>query len=329
MNGTWLDFEKPIVELERKIQDLKEFASEENIEVKEEVIRLEKRAERLKKEIYSKLNTWQRVQLARHPRRPYSLDYIRLITSDFVEIHGDRNFADDKAIITGLARIDTTPIVVIGQQKGRNTKDNLYRNFGMPHPEGYRKALRAMHLAAKFRRPIVSLVDTPGAYPGIGAEERGQSEAIARNLKEMATLPVPFIAVVIGEGGSGGALAIAVGNVVLMLENAIYSVISPEGCAAILWSDRAKASQAAEAMKVTAQDIKSLGVIDEIIPEPLGGAHRDVEWTALQVKGAILRHLSLLSELPAEELIRRRCAKYREMGVHTDGPEVLEKHAAD
>ncbi|MFH0779152.1 MAG: acetyl-CoA carboxylase carboxyltransferase subunit alpha [Candidatus Eisenbacteria bacterium] len=314
-DGTWLDFEKPIIELERRIQDLKDFGSEENIEFADELRRLEKRLAKLKGEIYSGLSSWQKVQLARHPRRPYALDYVEAICDSFVELHGDRNFADDKAVVGGLAEIDGRPVVIIGQQKGRNTKENLYRNFGMPHPEGYRKALRLMRVAGKFKCPILSLVDTLGAFPGVGAEERGQSEAIARNLREMPLLPVPFVAAVIGEGGSGGALAIAVGDVILMMENAIYSVITPEGCAAILWNDRAKAPQAAEALRLTGKDLLELGVVDELVPEPLGGAHRDPELAASALKEAVLRWLGSLSELPVDELLRRRASKYRAMGV--------------
>ncbi len=314
-DSTWLDFEKPIMELERRIQDLRDFGSEENIEFSGELQRLERRLAKLKSEIYSGLSSWQKVQLARHPRRPYALDYVDAICSYFVELHGDRAFADDKAVVGGLAEIEGRPVVVIGQQKGRNTKENLYRNFGSPHPEGYRKALRLMHMAAKFRCPVVSFVDTPGAFPGIGAEERGQSEAIARNLREMAVLPVPFVVAVIGEGGSGGALAMAVGDVILMMENAIFSVISPEGCAAILWRDRAKAPQAADALRLTARDLLELRIVDELVPEPVGGAHRDPESAARALKEAIVRSLDGLSVLPIDQLLERRAAKYRAMGV--------------
>jgi len=314
-DGTWLDFEKPIIELERRIQDLKDFGAEESIEFTEELRRLERRLGKLKSEIYSGLSSWQKVQLARHPRRPYSLDYVEAMCTNFQELHGDRNFADDKAVIGGPAEIDGRPIMIVGQQKGRNTKENLYRNFGMPHPEGYRKALRLMQMAGRFRCPILSLIDTPGAFPGIGAEERGQSEAIARNLREMATIPVPIVVAVIGEGGSGGALAMAVGDTVLMMENAIYSVISPEGCAAILWSDRTKAPQAAEALRLTAADLFELGVVDELVAEPLGGAHRDPEKAASALKEAVLRWLDDLAELSTEGLLTRRASKYRSMGV--------------
>jgi acetyl-CoA carboxylase carboxyl transferase subunit alpha len=324
-DGPWLDFEKPIIELERRIDDLKEFATEENLEFAEELKRLERRAQKLRGEIYSKLTRWQRVQLARHPRRPYTLDYVRGVTDFFLEIHGDRAFAEDRALVTGLAAIDGRPVVIVGHQKGRDTRENLLRNFGMPHPEGYRKALRAMQLAAKFGAPIVAFIDTPGAFPGIGAEERGQSEAIARNLREMFRLPVPMVVVVVGEGGSGGALAIGLGDVVLMMENAIYSVISPEGCAAILWSDRAKAPQAAESLRLTAQDLLEFGIVDELIAEPESGAHRDPPRAIGAVREAVLRHLRRLSALPEQQLLAERRAKYRRMGVyasagsHTDG----------
>ncbi len=318
MNGTWLDFEKPILDIERKIEDLKGVASEGNPEAVEELKRLERKAERLRREVYAKLTRWQRVKLARHPRRPYTLDYLKLIAPNFMELHGDRRFGDDPAIVGGLAVVDDLPLVIIGHQKGRDTKENIYRNFGMAHPEGYRKALRLMRLAANYGCPIVTLVDTPGAYPGLGAEERGQSEALARNILEMAHLAVPIVTVVIGEGGSGGALAIAVGDVVMMMENSIYSVITPEGCAAILWKDSSKAEQAAEALKLTAPDLLELKVIDEMIPEPLGGAHRDPEEAARRVKDAVLRHVRGLIGLPAQELLDRRLEKYLKMGVYLE-----------
>ncbi len=318
MNGTWLDFEKPILDLERRIQDARGLADEGNAAAQEEVRRLEKKADKLRQEIYSKLTRWQRVKLARHPRRPYTLDYLKILAPDFVELHGDRRFADDPAIVGGLAIVDGMPLVIVGHQKGRDTKENIHRNFGMAHPEGYRKALRLMRLAANFGIPIVTLVDTPGAYPGLGAEERGQSEALARNILEMAHLAVPIVTVVIGEGGSGGALAIAVGDVVMMLENSIYSVITPEGCAAILWKDSSKAEQAAEALKLTAKDLLELKVIDEVIPEPVGGAHRDPEESARRVQEAILRHIRALIGLPAQELLDRRLEKYMRMGVYLE-----------
>ncbi|MFQ6116051.1 MAG: acetyl-CoA carboxylase carboxyltransferase subunit alpha [bacterium] len=314
MNAIILDFERPIVELEKKIAEMKEYASDENIELSEEIARLEERAQRLRVEIYSNLTRWQRVQLARHPQRPYTFDYIERITTNFIELHGDRLFADDPAIVGGLATIDNQKVMIIGHQKGRTTKEKLYRNFGMPNPEGYRKALRLMRLAAKFKRPIVSFIDTPGAYPGIGAEERGQAEAIAKNLFEMSHLPVPILIIVIGEGASGGALGIGVGDQILMMENTWYSVISPEGCAAILWRDSAKAEQAADAMKVTAKDLFELGIIDEIIPEPIGGAHRDYDQAAAILKKKIIEELEVLNNNTPEKLIATRIEKFSKMG---------------
>lgn len=315
METAWLDFEKPLVELERKIEDLRAFADKENLEFSDELRKLESKADRLRNEIYSSLTPWQRVQLARHPRRPYFLDYLPLLFSGFLELHGDRSYADDQAIMGGMARFEGRPVVVLGHQKGRNTKENLRRNFGMPHPEGYRKALRLMKLAEKFGAPLLTFVDTPGAYPGVGAEERGQSEAIARNLLEMARLAVPILVVVIGEGGSGGALAIAVGDRVLMLENSIYSVISPEGCAAILWKDRAKAPESAEALKISAQDLYKLRVIDRVVPEPVGGAHRDLAQIADTLRIEIRENLNVLSRIPTGELLQARLDKYLKMGV--------------
>jgi len=314
MNGFVFDFEKPIVELEKKIQEMKEYAFLENVELSEEIARLEAKAEKLRQEIYSRLTRWQRVQLARHPQRPYTLNYLERIAPDFLELHGDRLFADDPAIVAGIATIDNLPVVIIGHQKGRTTKEKLFRNFGMPNPEGYRKALRVMRLAVKFNRPVISFIDTPGAYPGIGAEERGQAEAIARNLFEMSHLPVPILIVVIGEGASGGALGIGVGDRILMMENTWYSVISPEGCAAILWRDSAKAEQAAEAMKVTATDLFEMGIADEIIKEPVGGAHRDYDRAAEIVKERILHHLHELMVMPEDVLVNKRIEKYRKIG---------------
>lgn len=311
MNGIYLDFEKPVIELEKKIEELKNLTG-----VEDELARLKAQAERLKKKIYSNLTRWQRVQLARHPRRPYSVDIINAITSDFIELHGDRRFGDDNAIVAGIARIDKFNVAITAQQKGRDTKEKIRRNFGMPHPEGYRKALRIMRMAEKFNLPVINLVDTPGAYPGVGAEERGQFEAIAVNLFECATLGTPIVVVVIGEGGSGGALALAVGDRVLMLENAIYSVISPEGCASILWRDAAKNKEAAEALKLTAQDLYQFKIIDEIIPEPLGGAHMDYQKTADNVKEAILRNLTELKKIPISELIEMRIKKFQNMGAY-------------
>jgi acetyl-CoA carboxylase carboxyl transferase subunit alpha len=314
-NGVYLEFEKPIVELEQRILALQESARGSDLDVSEEVERLRARVRKLAREIFSSLEPWQKVQLARHPRRPYTLDYIDLLFDSFAELHGDRLFRDDAAVVGGFARLDDRWLMVIGHQKGRDTKSNIHRNFGMPHPEGYRKALRLMQMAAKFGRPIVTFVDTPGAYPGIGAEERGQAEAIARNLREMARLPVPIVVFVTGEGGSGGALALAVGDRVYMLENAIYSVISPEGCAAILWKDRAKAQQAASAMRITAQEVKELGVIDDVVPEPLGGAHRDPELMAGSIREVLVSTLEDLESIPEQRLIEDRLQKFLNMGV--------------
>lgn len=319
MNGPYLDFEKSIYELEKRINDLKDLASQEgedSMELSQEIQALESKLDKLIQEIYSKLSRWQRVQLARHPRRPCALDFISLMTTDFVELHGDRNFADDKAIVGGFAKMDGKPILVVGQQKGKDTKQKLFRNFGMPHPEGYRKALRLMQLASRFGKPVMILVDTPGAFPGIGAEERGQAEAIARNLREMTRLTVPIIINIIGEGASGGALGIGVGDRVFMLENAWYSVISPEGCAAILWRDAAKAPEAAEALKLSAPDLMRLKIIDKIIPEPGGGAHRDPQRQAETLKQEVLSALNELEGLSPEELMEKRIGKFRVMGEY-------------
>ncbi len=313
-----VEFERPIVEIEKKIEELRVIANGGGMDVDEEIRRLEKKARQMTKDLYLKLNRWQRTLLARHPKRPYTLDYIRLMCSDFIELHGDRSYADDRSLVGGMAWFEGVPIMVMGQQKGRTTKEKVYRNFGMAHPEGYRKALRLMKIAEKFGRPILTLIDTPGAYPGIGAEERGQAEAIARNQIEMATLRVPFIAAVIGEGGSGGALALGVGNRVIMQENAIYSVISPEGCASILWRDTAKAPEAAEAMKITAQDLIELGVVDEIVREPMGGAHRDHNRAASLLRRVIRRHLGELMAMSPEELIAHRYDRFRSLGVYTE-----------
>jgi len=307
-----LEFEKPVVELEKKIQELADIAGD-NAELRIEVGKLEKKVDKMREVIFANLSRWQMVQVARHIERPFTLDYISHIFTDFVELHGDRLYGDDHAIVGGMAKLDGEPVMVIGHQKGRDTKEKVYRNFGMPNPEGYRKALRLMEMAERFRMPIITFVDTPGAYPGIGAEERGQAEAIARNLREMAALTVPIIVVITGEGGSGGALAIAVGDRVLMLEYSIYAVISPEGCAAILWSDGTKGAQAAEALKLTAPDLKELDVIDEIIKEPLGGAHRDHETMAKNLHGTLVRHLKELKALSVEELVEGRYQKFRKM----------------
>ena len=312
---TWLDFEKPVIELEQRIQELKEQASERGLDAAGELADLERKAEDLRREVYASLTPYQRVQVAKHPNRPYTLDYIERCFTDWTELHGDRHFGDDPAIVGGLALIDDRPVMVIGQQKGRGTRENLYRRFGMPNPEGYRKALRLMQLADRFDVPVVTLVDTPGAYPGLGAEERGQAEAIAVNLREMARLGVPIVTVVIGEGGSGGALAIAVSDVVLMFENSVYSVISPEGCAAILWRDGKKGPIAADALKLTAEDLERLGVTDGILPEPVGGNHRDPAAAAATLRQAVLRHLEGLSGVSRSDRVARRLAKYRRLGV--------------
>ncbi len=307
----YMDFEKPLMELEKKIEELAELSKE--MDLSKEIAKLEKRAETMRGEIFSNLSRWQTAQIARHINRPFTLDYLKLIFTDFTELHGDRLFGDDHAIVGGLARLDGEPVMVIGHQKGRDTKEKVYRNFGMPNPEGYRKALRLMLMAQQFNLPIITFVDTPGAFPGIGAEERGQAEAIARNLREMAGLTVPIIVVITGEGGSGGALAIAVGDRVLMLAHSVYAVISPEGCAAILWSDGTKGAQAAEALKLTAKDIKELDVIDEIIPEPLGGAHRDHETMAQTLHEALSRNLADLKGKGGEQLVEERYQKFRKM----------------
>lgn len=311
---THLEFERPIVELEKKISDMRDFSIGEDIELDGEIESLEKKLERLRDEIYNGLTRWQRVQLSRHPRRPYTLDYIKMLTTDFVELHGDRGYADDRAMVGGFARIDGEPLMIIGQQKGRDTKQKLDRNFGMAHPEGYRKALRMFQLAEKFNVPILVFIDTPGAFPGIGAEERGQAEAIARNIREMSRIKVPIVCVIIGEGASGGALGIGVGDRVMMLEFAWYSVISPEGCAAILWRDAAMAPEAAEALKVTAPDNLKMGIIDEIIPEPPGGAHNDPQLAAHFVKEALAKAFAELKALDTDSLLLGRLKKYRNMG---------------
>ena len=313
-----LEFEKPIAELERQIEELRKLASQRSLDVGREIAPLEEKLAELRSDIYRNLTPFQRVQVARHPRRPYALDYINTVFADFVELHGDRLYRDDPAIVGGTGRFEGRPVVVIGQQKGRDTKENLLRRFGMPNPEGYRKALRLMRLADRFGLPIVTLVDTSGAYPGLGAEERGQAEAIAVNLREMGTFRVPIVTVVIGEGGSGGALAIAVADAVLMFENSIYSVISPEGCAAILWRDGKQGAKAAEALRLAAPDLEALGIVDAVLPEPLGGAHRDHEAAAATLKQAVIANLDRLSGVSPDELLAMRQAKYRRIGVFTD-----------
>jgi len=311
-----LEFEKPILELENRILEIR--AAEGEPDPRGEIARLEERLRRLRAKVYGSLTAWQRAQLARHPKRPHTLDFFRLLLTDFVELHGDRVFGDDLAIVGGLAGFEGEPVVVVGHQKGRDTRENIARNFGMPHPEGYRKALRLMQLADKFRKPVITFIDTPGAYPGLGAEERGQAEAIARNLREMAGLRTPVISVVTGEGGSGGALAIGVANRVLMLEHAIYSVISPEGCAAILWGDASKAPEAAQLMRTTAPDLQRLGVIDGVVAEPVGGAHRNWEEAAGTLRTALREHLWQLKRKSSEELVRDRHEKFRRIGVFGD-----------
>jgi len=309
-----LDFEKPILELEKKIQELTTFATEKKIDLSSDVKRLEEKLEQLKKQTYANLTAWQKVQIARHPQRPYTQDYINMIMTDFIELHGDRLFSDDKAIVAGFAKIDNQKIMIMGHQKGRDTKENLARNFGCAHPEGYRKALRLMQIAQDYSLPIVIFIDTPGAYPGIGAEERGQAQAIATNLREMVHIKTPIIATVIGEGGSGGALGIGVADKVCVMENAYYSVISPEGCAAILWKSGSKAPDAAEVLKLTGSDLLKMGIIDEVIPEPLGGAHRDPKKTALNLKETILKYLKTLKSQSKDKLLESRYKKFRGMG---------------
>jgi acetyl-CoA carboxylase carboxyl transferase subunit alpha len=315
---TSLGFEKPVLELEQQIQELKTRAAESGLDVGAELAELERKADGLRREIYAGLTPFQRVQLAKHPRRPFSLDYIQTCFTDWTELAGDRHFADDPAMLTGLALLEGRPVMIVAQQKGRDTRENLHRRFGMSNPEGYRKALRLMKLAERFSVPVVTLVDTPGAFPGLGAEERGQAEAIAVNLREMARLRVPIVTVVIGEGGSGGALGIAVANVVLMFENSIYSVISPEGCAAILWRDRARAPDAAEALKLTATDLMRLEIVEAVLPEPLGGAHRDPAAAAATLKAALIAQLDALAALGPDELVEQRLSRFRRMGVYRE-----------
>ncbi|MBD7935583.1 MULTISPECIES: acetyl-CoA carboxylase carboxyl transferase subunit alpha [Cytobacillus] len=314
---TELTFERPIIELRKRIAELKEFTKTADVDLGSEINKLETRLAKLEKDIYENLGPWDRVQIARHPNRPTTLDYIEYLFDDFFECHGDRVFGDDEAIVSGIAKFRGHPVTVIGHQRGKDTKENIRRNFGMPHPEGYRKALRLMKQAEKFRRPIVCFIDTKGAYPGKAAEERGQSEAIAKNLFEMASLKVPVVCIVIGEGGSGGALALGIGNYIHMLENATYSVISPEGAASILWKDATKAQTAAESMRITAPDLKELGVIDEIIPEVKGGAHKDVEQQALAIEDILYQSLKELSQLDENQLVDHRYEKYKSIGKYS------------
>jgi len=311
----YLEFEKPIAELEKKIEELTLFTSNGSINLEEEIHKLQNKSDQLLAEIYSNLTPWQKVMISRHANRPYTFDYLEAMFTDFLEMHGDRGFADDPAIVCGMAKLDGLPVVIIGHQKGRTLKERMFRNFGQPHPEGYRKALRLMRFAEKFKRPIITFIDTQGAYPGIAAEERGQGESIARNLAIMSTLNVPIIAVVIGEGGSGGALALGVADRLLMLEHATYSVISPEGCAAILWNDGSKASEAAGLLKLTAQDLFHMQVIDEVVEEPIGGAHRDPRRAAELLKESILRNLSEVRNAPVDELVNLRYQKFRKLGT--------------
>jgi len=312
-----LDFERPVVELERKIEELIRVSGGAS-ELRPQIALLERRARELQQKIFAELTPWQKVQLSRHPARPYTLDYIERLVGDFIELHGDRRFADDPAVVGGFGTFDGVPVLVLGHQKGRSTKEKVQRNFGQPKPEGYRKALRLMDLAARMRRPILCLIDTQGAYPGVDAEERGQAEAIAKNLEVMAGLPVPIICAVIGEGGSGGALALGVGNRILMMEYATYSVISPEGCASILWRDDNRKPDAAAAMKITATDLKRLGIVDEVIPEAPGGAHRDHDLTARNLGETLRRHLAELSAMSPEALRADRYAKFRHMGAFVE-----------
>ncbi len=314
MNPNYLDFEQPVAELEAKIEELRFVGDDTEINIGDEISKLEEKSRSLTKSIFSKLDSWQTSKLARHPMRPYTFDYIERIFTDFQQLHGDRAFSDDAALVGGLARLDGMPVMVIGHQKGRDTKENIYRNFGMPRPEGYRKALRLMKLAERFRLPVVTFIDTPGAYPGIGAEERNQSEAIARNLFEMSALKTPIICTVIGEGGSGGALAIGVGDRVMMLEYSTYSVISPEGCASILWKSADKASVAAEAMGITAEKLKEAGLIDQIISEPLGSAHRDVNEAARNIKQALIDSLQNFEKMDMEKLLEERYKRLTSYG---------------
>jgi acetyl-CoA carboxylase carboxyl transferase subunit alpha len=311
----YLDFEKPIIDLENRLEQLRRVDDGNDKNLREEIVKLDRKIGKIRKEVFSNLTRWQITQLARHPNRPYMLDYVNHCFKNFLEIHGDRAFRDDPPIVCGFAELEGEKVLIIGQQKGRNTTEKIRRNFGMANPEGYRKALRVMRLAEKFRLPVITFIDTPGAFPGIGAEERGQSEAIARNLLEMARLQTPILVAVLGEGGSGGALALGVGDEILMMEYAIYSVISPEGCASILWRDTARAETAAEMMKITAIDLKKFGVVDRIVPEPLGGAHRDHKAAADALKIAMVESLSALRSLSLQELLDRRYAKFRDIGL--------------
>lgn len=312
-----LDFEKPVVELEQKIEEMRKYS--DNLDIAEEIQTLEKKVDQLRRSVYTNLTRWQRVQLARHPERPYTLDYIQLMISDFVELRGDRRHGDDKAIVGGFGTLGKETVLIVGHQKGRDTKSNLYRNFGMPNPEGYRKALRMFQLAVKFKKPIITLLDTPGAYPGLEAEERGQAEAIARNLFEMSHLPVPIVVVIIGEGASGGALGIGIGDRILMFENAWYSVIAPESCSSILWRSWDYKEQAAEALKLTAPDLMEQGIVDRVVPEPLGGAHRNHQESANTLKKILIEELRDLKKLKPALLVEKRIGKFAAMGSWKEG----------
>ncbi|CDQ18284.1 acetyl-CoA carboxylase carboxyl transferase subunit alpha [Halobacillus karajensis] len=312
-----LEFEKPVIELREKIADLKKLTENSEMDLSDEIITLEKRLEKLETDVYDRMAPWDRVQMARHPERPTTLDYIEHLFTDFLELHGDRNFGDDSAIVSGIAKFKNQPVTVVGHQRGKDTKENIRRNFGMPHPEGYRKALRLMKQAEKFQRPIITFIDTKGAYPGKAAEERGQSEAIARNLMEMAGLTVPIICIVIGEGGSGGALGLGIGDRIYMLENSTYSVISPEGASSILWKDAGLAQEAAESMKITSYDLKKINIIDGVVPEVRGGAHRDIQTQAFEIEKVIKQSLDELSILKTEDLLEQRFVKYKNIGDYT------------
>jgi acetyl-CoA carboxylase carboxyl transferase subunit alpha len=312
MAKTVLEFEKPIIELEQKVEEMRRYA--DSLDIADEIRRMEEKVHALRKNVFGNLTRWQKVQLARHPDRPYTLDYIAMMTTDFVELHGDRSFSDDKAIVGGFAHLDNHPVMIIGHQKGRDTKSNVYRNFGMPNPEGYRKALRMMKLAAKFGRPVITLLDTPGAFPGLEAEERGQAQAIALNIFEMSRLPVPIVVVIIGEGASGGALGLGIGDRILMLENTWYSVISPESCSSILWRSWEYKEQAAEALKLTAPDLLRQGIIDRIVPEPLGGAHRNPQQAAEIVKDVLVGEIRKLVKIKPSKLVDMRVEKFGKMG---------------
>ena len=318
MNNVVLDFEKPVMELEIKVKELQKFSSSNQIDVEDEIVVLKKKLAKTKKEVYSKLTPWQRVQLARHPNRPYTLDYIERIFTDFISLHGDRRFAEDPAIVGGFAKLDGKPVMIIGTQKGREIKENVFRNFGCPHPEGYRKAHRLMELADKAGVPIITFIDTSGAYPGLASEERHVAEAIAVNLRDMFKFTVPILCVVIGEGGSGGALGIGVGNKILVLEHAYYSVITPEGCAAILWKDRAFSAKAAENLRITSSELKELGIIDGIVPEPTGGAHSNYDKAADYLKKALLKNIKELSAMKPNKIKDQRYDKYRKIGRFTE-----------